>query len=149
MRALLAEFLIPFLIHVNRNQRVSWGRRVIEPRQVDDRNQGKVFIQYSNVSTKAHAEKHSDFQASGVSRTRILSRLLAGRKIFRNMFRKGLSPVGNRPGPGPARDLRPRMTYHHTVHGTGNRFGTIEERRARSYFRPNTWKFFQLSIHVL
>ena len=92
MKALLAEFLIPFLIHVNRNQRVSWGRRVIEPRQVDDRNQGKVYIQYSNVSTKAHAEEHLDFQANGLFRTRILSRVLAGRKIFRNMFRKGLSP---------------------------------------------------------
>jgi len=92
MKALLAEFWIPFWIHLNWNQRVSWGRRVIEPRQVNDRNQGKVLIQYSNVSTKAHAEKHSDFQANGLSRTPILSRVLAGRKIFRNMFGKGLSP---------------------------------------------------------
>ena len=92
MKALLAEFLIPFLIHLNQNQRVSWGRRVIEPRQVNDRNQGKALIQYSNVSTKAHAEKHLDFQANGLSRTPILSRVLAGRKIFRNLSRKDLSP---------------------------------------------------------
>ena len=84
MEAILAEYFIPFLIHLNRNQRVSWGRRVIEPRQVNDKNQGKVLIQYSNVSRKANAEEHSDFQANGLSRTPIVpgARFLAGRKIF-------------------------------------------------------------------
>ena len=51
--------------------------------------------------------------------------------------------VGNRPVPGPARAMRSRMTYPHTPQGTGKRIGTIGERRAQFYFRPNTWsKFF-------
>ena len=32
------------------------------------------------------------------------------------------------------------MTYPHTLHGTGKRFGTKTERRARFYVRPNTQK---------
>ena len=52
--------------------------------------------------------------------------------------------VGNRPVPGPARAMRSRMTYPHTPQGTGKRIGTIGERRAQFYFRPNTWsKFFK------
>ena len=32
------------------------------------------------------------------------------------------------------------MTYPHTVHGAGKRFGTKMERLARFYVRPNTLK---------
>ena len=49
--------------------------------------------------------------------------------------------------PGPGRALRPRMTYHHTIQVTGKRLGTIEERRARFYFRQNTSKIF-LSVET-
>ncbi len=54
---------------------------------------------------------------------------------------KAAVPKQARPGPGPG--LRSRMTYPHTLQDTGKRFGATEERWARSYTRPNTWKTFR------
>ena len=41
------------------------------------------------------------------------------------------------------------MTHPHTPQGTGKRIGTIGERRARFYFRPNTWSKYFLSVETL
>ena len=57
---------------------------------------------------------------------------------------------GNRPGPGgPPGAVRSRMTYPHTLPGTDKWLGTIEERWARFYFRPNTWSKYFLSVKTL
>ena len=54
------------------------------------------------------------------------------------------SQIRSRPSPGPARALRSRMKFPHTIHcsiqGTGKRLGAREARCARFCFRPNTWK---------
>ena len=40
------------------------------------------------------------------------------------------------------------MTYPHTPKGTGKRLGTIEERLARLYFRPNSGKHLEKNPSV-
>ncbi len=61
-----------------------------QPRQISGMYQMNALIQFANLANYAQEEERSDFLANGVSRAMILSRVLAGRKLLRNMFTEGL-----------------------------------------------------------